>query len=616
MVRGARGSYGLAMSRDAISQRAEARPVGLRQLLTDPAVRILLVAGLLSVALVALAWMAPAGERPRWEILHWSVSAVGAALAVGWSIRGSAGRVRAVRAWAAIAFVLWMLATLTWAAMNVAGSLTVPSITDILILAIVAPGAGVLLAATRGRLTQAEEAAVLLDGALGLLLVGGVVLYVFGPATLAVPGATGVAALVHPTGFLTVGVAGLIGVLAVGYPIGARGSLPLLVGSVMVGLAYLTWIGRPMSLSDPGELSSVMFTAGTLVAAYGAVTWQSERSRNERYLAVARAATRVVGPLLASLLFLLIVLPAPETIEAILHPIILTGAILAIIRQGLIVRERTAMLTTVSELTRSNRRLVEELRHDLEERIDREHETIEAERADAIETLSSNVGHEMNNPLTGVLGYAELVLAELPPDHPSRADVEKIRDGAIRARGIVTALREFARPRPPRLAPADVGAVIERVVERLRERALREDVRVSVSGDPGDPILADVEDLEAILVEVVSNAIRAAARGGSVRVASCREVDGIVIAIADDGIGMDARTLRLATEPFFTGWPETLAVRRQGLGLATSAGRIAGHGGTITLDSAPGQGTTVEIRLPIRSTGPAGGAAALGEQRR
>lgn len=566
------------------------------------AVRLLILATLLSLPLMILAVLAQPAVRPIWDHLHWSVSAIGAAVAVAWSVRGTTGRVRIVRRWAAIALGLWMLAALLWAWTNLTAS--VPSVVDLLVVGVAGPGAALIVATVRGRMSAAEEAAVYLDGALGLVLIGSLVVYVVGPTTVVLPTAQSIVAMAYPAGFLGIAGAGIVALLAVGYPIALHGALALLGGAGLIGLAYLGLLGPTVSLSDPGPLPSLLFTIGTLVSGYGAATWRSERSTNARYLAFARSTTRIIGPLIGSLLFLMILLPTPDSIDGIIRGLVFSGAILLILRQGLILRERTAMLATVTELTRSNRRLVGQLRRELEDRTRNESLSIEAARADAVGSLSASVGHEVNNPLTGVLGYAELVLAELPADHPSRRDVETIREETLRARQILTAMRDYASPRPPHIEPTDLAAVLHRAVVAVRSEAGRAGVAIEESVETMDAISLDGQAVEHSLSSVLANACLATPAGGRITIAARRIANEVVISVTDDGIGMDEATVRRAFEPFYSGWPTMDGGRSAtGLGLSIANGLIGSLGGKITLDSSPGRGTSVEIRLPAAGVG-------------
>jgi signal transduction histidine kinase len=571
--------------------------------LASTAVRILVVATLLCVPFIAIAIFAAPDQRPMWDNFHWLISALGAALATAWSIRGTTGRARVVRSAGAGVLGLWMLATVAWAWMTAAGTTTVPSITDLFIIGMILPAGVILVATVRGKLSSAEEAAVYLDGALLVLLIAAIVVFVFGPTAVGLPTIPIAAAMAYPTAFIGLGGAGLVSAIAVGYTVAPRGGLVFMAGSALIGFAYLGWITPAFTLTDSGEVSSVLFTMGTLLAAYGTVTWREERSTNARYVRFAATATRIIGPFIGSLLFLILLAGPPESVDLIIHVLVFAGAIVLVIRQSLIVRERTKMLETVTELTRSNRRLVAELRRELRERTLDESRSIQAARADAVGFLSASVGHEVNNPLTGVLGYAELVLAELPADHPSRPDVETIRLEALRARQIVSSLRDFASPRTPNIAPTDLTALLARTVAAVRVGEGR-GIAIAESYETMEPVPIDGGAIERAVANVLTNACNATPAGGHILVAARREGDEVLIVVTDDGIGLDEEAAQRAFEPFYSGWPATSSTARApGLGLSIADGLIGSHGGKIAIGNAPGRGTSVEIRLPAPCAG-------------
>ena len=118
-----------------------------------------------------------------------------------------------------------------------------------------------------------------------------------------------------------------------------------------------------------------------------------------------------------------------------------------IIRQALLLRERTRMLAAVTSARPvENNRLVGELRSELERRAVDQRRMVQASRAAAVGELAAGVAHEVNNPLTGVLGFAELLIDELRPTTRVAADLETIRDEALRARDIVRALARLRQP--------------------------------------------------------------------------------------------------------------------------------------------------------------------------
>jgi signal transduction histidine kinase len=571
----------------------------VRRFWTTTAIRILALATIGSLPFVILSASNTGGVQPLWDGVHWSISAVGAAIAAAWSIRGTTGRVRSVRTLAAAALVLWALGTVTWAAMTLVGTPSVPSITDACIVAIIVPGLGVIVATVRGRLSSAEEAAVYLDAALAFLLIGALIVYVFGATALGFGSAASVAAIAYPAGFIGLGATGLIAVLALGYPIAPRGAFALLSGSAIIGLAYLLWLAPTLNLTDPGDVSSVLFTIGTLVAGYGAATWEDRQSTNVRYLSAARTTTRIFAPTVASLLFLLVLAPTPDSVAPILRIGIFAASIVFVVRQGLLLRERTKTLDAVTRLTNENGRLVAELRLELERRAVDQRRMIQASRAAAVGDLAAGVAHEVNNPLTGVLGFAELLIDASALDDPRRADLETIRDEALRARDIVRALRDFASPRPPELAETDLSALVHQTVDLIRYSIERRGITIHEDLATLPPILIDGSAIQQAVLNILTNARQAVDDGGRLEVAVAADGEGRLISITDDGVGMDATTARLAFDPFFSGREDAVDVEpAAGLGLSVSNGLIESHGGTISIRSRPGRGTTVEIRLP------------------
>jgi signal transduction histidine kinase len=543
------------------------------------------------------------GARVVFDNVAWSGSALGAAIATIWAVNGTTGRTRKVRMAGAAAFVLWLLSNLAWTTLALTGAATIPSISDAFVFAILVPAVVLMVACVHGRMTVAEEIAVYLDSLLVAILITTALLHVHGPGVVTLPLGAAVVALGYPIAFTGLAAAGLIAVMGAGYPLALRGPLPLLAGTGMVGLAYLGWVVPTVNGAAAGSLSSLLFTVGTLVAAFGASTWTDERSRDDQYLWWARYISRIGGPVVASLLLLLYLVPASPAVEPLLRASIFVGGVVFVIRQGLLLKERTNALESVTALTGENARLVRELRTELDRRAANESRLIQASRAAAVGELAAGVAHEVNNPLTGVLGFAELVLADLPADDPHRTDLETIRDEALRARRIVEGLREFGAPAAPALEPTDLAGLVRRTVDLVRYSIERRGVTIAEMLPELPPVPVDPHAIQQALLNVVTNAGQAVGEHGRIDIALRAEDDDVVLTVRDDGVGMDEATLSQALEPFFTARPaEPGAPPSRGLGLSITTGLIESHGGTIVLDSRPGHGTLVEFRLPATRT--------------
>lgn len=610
MARETPGTYGPLMPAPSGAISVSPPQSLLDQIRTSTAVWMLALATIGSIPFMVLSVANAGGLQPLWDDFHWSISAVGAAAAAGWSIRGSSGRMRRVQALGSATLVLWAIATVARALLTIVGTPSVPSIADACIVALFIPAAGVLVATVRGRLSAAEEAAVYLDASLAFLLILALIVYVVGETALGFASAASVTALAYPAGFIGLGAAGLITMLALGYPLVPRGAFALLSGSAIIGLAYLLSLAPSINLTDPGDASSLLFTIGTLIAGYGVATWEETQSTSVRYLNVARTSTRIVAPTIASLLFLLVLAPMPDSDATILRVGIFAASILFIIRQGLLLRERTRTLEAVTTLTNENSRLVGELRAELERRAIDQRRMIHASRSAAVGDLAAGVAHEVNNPLTGVLGFAELLIDGMTKDDPLRPDLEVIRDEALRARDIVRALRDFANPRPPALAETDLSALVHQTTDLVRYSIERRGIAIHEDLETLPPVLIDGSAIQQAVLNIVTNARQAVDDGGRIEIAVRADGAGRLISITDDGIGMDAVTAQLAFDPFFSGRDDAGDVEpAAGLGLSVSNGLIESHGGSISIQSTPGRGTTVKIHLP------AGGTRAIGESR-
>jgi len=215
--------------------------------------------------------------------------------------------------------------------------------------------------------------------------------------------------------------------------------------------------------------------------------------------------------------------------------------------------------------------------------------------------LAAFIAHEINNPLTSVLGYASLVLSETPADDPKRADVEVIEKEALRARSIVRDLLGYARQTDSAMAPTQVNDAIESVLPLVRQRADAANVTIEARLDPVAPtIMADVNQLKQVFINILNNAIDAMPQGGMVAVTTRTvSINGsgplVEISFQDSGTGIDPQHLEKIFDAFFT---TKGAGRGTGLGLPISKRIVERHGGTIAVRSARGQGSCFTIHLP------------------
>jgi CheY-like chemotaxis protein len=222
----------------------------------------------------------------------------------------------------------------------------------------------------------------------------------------------------------------------------------------------------------------------------------------------------------------------------------------------------------------------------------------QSERLAALGQLVSGVAHELNNPLTGILGYAQLLQSQ-PLDDDARRGVETIQSEAERAGNIIQDLLSFARRRAPVREEVDVNDLVSRVLS-LRAYDLQGDnVNVQLSLAAELPAVeGDGDQLQQVFFNVLTNAIQAMREVEQKRISveTLHEAGSVVARFADNGPGVPEEALGHVFEPFFT---TKEAGEGTGLGLSISYGIINEHGGSIDLRNRPAGGAVVEIRLPV-----------------
>jgi signal transduction histidine kinase/CheY-like chemotaxis protein len=245
---------------------------------------------------------------------------------------------------------------------------------------------------------------------------------------------------------------------------------------------------------------------------------------------------------------------------------------------------------------------VEGILRDITERTRLEQQLRQAERLDSLGRLAGGIAHDFNNILAVISGYADILAEELA-DHSCRADVQAIEQAAARGSGLTRQLLIFSRLEPSRPETLDLNTVAADM-QRLLARTLGEDIELTTMLAPDlPPITMDRSKLEQVLMNAVMNSRAAMPSGGRLAIATGVEPDGefVGLSITDTGVGMAPEVAARAFEPFFTTKGRG---KGTGLGLATAYGVVADVGGTITLESQPGQGTTVRVRLPVSAEAP------------
>jgi signal transduction histidine kinase/ActR/RegA family two-component response regulator len=237
---------------------------------------------------------------------------------------------------------------------------------------------------------------------------------------------------------------------------------------------------------------------------------------------------------------------------------------------------------------------------------------VHAQRLDAVGTLAAGLAHDMNNILGGILAFAEVLYAEAKDKHV-KADLARIRQEAERGAALTRSLLAFSRRGAYRRRAILLHSVLDDMTPLL-ERTLGKNITVERSDGPPTIIDGDPAQLGQVLLNLCLNAADAMSGAGMVTIATDElelapgEIENLPagryakLSIRDTGGGMDPETKKRAFEPFFTTKP---VGKGTGLGLAMVFGAVQAHGGSITVDSAPGAGTTMTIYIPASEASPA-----------
>ncbi len=252
-----------------------------------------------------------------------------------------------------------------------------------------------------------------------------------------------------------------------------------------------------------------------------------------------------------------------------------------------------------------NARLYENLHQQMRELKKTQAQLVQSAKLAAIGELAAGVAHEINNPLTTIMGYTQLLLRGIDETDPRRQDLEVITREAARTRAILKHLLDFARRTEPKLEKGDINDVVRATLSLVYHQAKKARVKINEIYCSSLPlILMDANQMKQVFLNIINNAIQAMPQGGELTI-STEEVWAdtesgqterfVAVRLADSGVGIPPENLHRIFDPFFTTKPRGEGT---GLGLSISYGIVERHGGRIEVKSEVGQGSMFSVLLP------------------
>ncbi|RJQ78930.1 MAG: PAS domain S-box protein [Desulfobacteraceae bacterium] len=226
---------------------------------------------------------------------------------------------------------------------------------------------------------------------------------------------------------------------------------------------------------------------------------------------------------------------------------------------------------------------------------------LQSEKLAAMGRLTSQLAHELNNPLYGIMNTLELMKTEIKPDNKRRRLLDMSLSETMRLADMLRKMLSFSKPDQEQRRPVDINTIVDEIM-LLHEKQLREvDIKIELDFATGlGPVLASKNQLRQVFLNMVSNAKDAMPNGGLLKVSTAGNGNHVRVEISDTGTGIKPEYLDKIFDTFFT--TKTDSGRGVGLGLSVCYGFIKDHGGDIQVESSLGKGTTFKIILPVMAS--------------
>ena len=253
----------------------------------------------------------------------------------------------------------------------------------------------------------------------------------------------------------------------------------------------------------------------------------------------------------------------------------------------LIVQDITDLSQKIGELTLINSELKKT-----------QAQLIQAAKLSALGQLAANITHEINTPLTSVLGYVSLLLNSMDSSDPRKSDLKIIQSEALRARNIIRGLLNFVYQGEGNLQELDIRELVKETLLLVSNRAKSQKVTiVEHYGKKSMVVEVDANKMKQVLINLTNNAFDSMPQGGTLTITTFSDDDFLNIQFQDTGVGISPQALSEIFDPFFTTKPK---LKGTGLGLSLSLKIIKSFGGTIEVKSEEGKGSTFNVKIPLK----------------
>ena len=226
---------------------------------------------------------------------------------------------------------------------------------------------------------------------------------------------------------------------------------------------------------------------------------------------------------------------------------------------------------------------------------------LQSEKLAAMGRLTSQIAHELNNPLYGIMNTLELLKSDVPPESRRRGILELSLSETVRLTEMLRSMLSFSKPEEEKRVPVKINGLIEGILLVMEKQMREANIRVTTAFSAEIPeIMASTNQMRQVMLNMIKNAKESMPSGGTLFVRTMRGDGNVRIVIRDTGVGIPEELKDKIFEAFFT---TKQKMKGTGLGLSVCYGIVKGHGGEIEVESEVGKGTTFIINLPINAGG-------------